>query len=305
MAVVHIADLTDVFVLHFETDNKRINAYTLASTLVELADAAKAANAVINLGFDIEVVVEALGPGSFRAQLKAVYTTARNLFSTQVLQTIVLAVVANFIYERTLAVKNPVTVEIRTDEVIVERGSDRIVVPRSVYDATRAAERSPQFAQSIGRGLAAIGADEKVFGIGFVSGMTSASPELMIPQAAIRAAAINSVEAPTSRVIEEMGELQIVKAILDRTRRKWEFIWHGIRISAPVLDGLFYTDFFAHRITIAPGDTLRVRLAIKQCLDPHIGAYTNVSYEVLEVLEHVPQLRQMPLGPSLHDDSKE
>lgn len=295
MAVVRIADLTDVFVLHFETENRRINAYTLASTLVELADAAKAANAVINPGFDIEVVVEALGPGSFRAQLKAVYSATRNLWSADTLRTIVLGVIVNFIYERTFAVKAPVTVEIRTDEVIVERGSDRLVVPRVVYDATRKAEQQPQFVRSVGRGLAAIGADERISGIGFVDNMASASPELVIPQSAIQAAAVSQTEPPSSRVIEETCELQIVKAILDRTKRKWEFIWHGIRISAPVLDAMFYNDFFAHRITIAPGDTLKVRLAVRQCLDPNVGMYTNTGYEVLEVLEHVPQLRQVPL----------
>ena len=69
MPVVNIAAFDDAVVLHFETENHRINAYTLASTLVALADAAKSANASVNPGFDIEVVVEALGPGSFRAKL--------------------------------------------------------------------------------------------------------------------------------------------------------------------------------------------------------------------------------------------
>lgn len=296
MAVVHIADLTDVFVLHFETEDRRINAYTLASVLVSLADAAKAANASINPGFDVEVVVEALGPGCFRAQLKAVYSSAKNLFSSQLLQVIVLGIVSNFIYERTLAVEDEVKVEIRTEEVIIERGSDRVVVPRNVYDATRTAEQNPQFVRSIEKGLEAIGADEKVKGIGFVRDMKSPAPEVVIPQSSIRHAAIAPTVAPDTRIVGETSDLQIVKAILDRTRRKWEFIWHGVRISAPVLDDQFYQDFFAHRITIAPGDVLRVRLAMLQSLDPNIGVYTNIGYEVVEVFDHIPQLRQAPLN---------
>lgn len=76
-----------------------------------------------------------------------------------------------------------------------------------------------------------------------------------------------------------------------------EFVWRGVTISAPVLHDGFYREFFAHEITIAPGDTLRVTLAIKQSRDPETGIYTNVGYEILEVHEHVPRVRQMPLEP--------
>lgn len=297
MPVVNIAAFDDAVVLHFETENHRINAYTLASTLVALADAAKSANASVNPGFDIEVVVEALGPGSFRAKLKAVYTTARNLFSDQLVMALILNIVASFIYERTLSVNSQVKVEIRTDEVVVERGPDKVIIPRNVYNATRVAEQNPQFVRAIGRGLEAIAADDRVKGIGFVPDMMSPPPEIVIPQDTIRNVSIEPGDPPNTRVIEDQCELQIVKAILERTRRKWEFMWRGVKISAPVLSESFYDEFFAHRITIAPGDELKVRLAIKQSRDPNTGIYTNIGYEVVDVFGHVPGVRQMPLTP--------
>jgi len=94
------------------------------------------------------------------------------------------------------------------------------------------------------------------------------------------------------RVIEEACDLQIVKAILERSNRKWEFMWRGVRISAPVLDAKFYTDFFAHNITIAPGDELQVMLAITQERDDRTGIYTNVDYKVIEVFKHIQRVRQ-------------
>jgi hypothetical protein len=96
MRVIKISQFQDSLVLHFSTDGNRINAYTLASTLVAMADAAKEANAAINPGYDIEVVVETLGPGSFRAKIRAIYTSSRNIFSKQNLTTFVLAILANF-----------------------------------------------------------------------------------------------------------------------------------------------------------------------------------------------------------------
>jgi hypothetical protein len=297
LPVVNIAALDNAVVLHFETANHRISAYTLASTLVALADAAKSANASINPGFDIEVVVEALGPGSFRAQLKAIYTSARNLFSDQRVMAVILSIVASFIYERTLSVNSQVTVEVRTTEVVIERGQDRVIIPRQVYDATRIAEQNPQFVRAIGRGLEAIAADDKITGIGFVPDMASPPPEVMIPQETIRDVSIDTGDPPNTRVIKDECDLQIVKAILDRTRRKWEFMWRGVKKSAPVLSESFYGDFFAHRITIAPGDELKVRLAIKQSRDPQTGIYANIGYEVEEVFGHIPGLQQMLLPP--------
>ena len=58
----------------------------------------------------------------------------------------------------------------------------------------------------------------------------------------------------------------------------------------------FYVEFFAHEITIAPGDTLEVTLAIKQARDFDTGIFTKTSYEVIEVHGHVPRIRQMPLS---------
>lgn len=128
MQVVDISQFEDGFVIHFSTDDRRINAYTLASTLIGIADAAKAANSSINPGHEIEIVVESLGPGSFRAKIRAVYPVAHNLFSNQAVQVIILGIITNFIYERTLSVHQDVQIEIRTDEVVVERGNEKVII---------------------------------------------------------------------------------------------------------------------------------------------------------------------------------
>jgi hypothetical protein len=139
---VNIAELGDAFVIYFDKDGERINAYTLASTLVGIADAAKAANAALNLGYDVEIVVEAIGTGSFKALLRAIYKKSGNLFSEQAVRAIILSIIANFIYERACSVNHPMKIEILTDEVIIENGKDRIIVPRNVYEGTRSAEKT-------------------------------------------------------------------------------------------------------------------------------------------------------------------
>jgi hypothetical protein len=298
MNVVDVSKFEDSVVIHFATEGPRINAYTLASTLVAVADAAKAANSSLNLGYDIEIVVEAIGPGSFRVNIKALYSAARNLFSKEVVTALAISVIANYIYERALSVDHSVRVVVNTDEVVIETNGERIIVPRNVYDATRRAEKNPHFVRAVARTFEAVATDEKVTGFGLVPRMDSPPPEITIPREIIGKLSFDVPEDPTNRVIVEQCELQIVKAILERGHRKWEFMWRGIKISAPITCDRFYEEFFAHQITIAPGDSLKVRLAIKQVRDDMTGIYSNAGYEVVEVFEHSPQVRQMPLPPT-------
>jgi hypothetical protein len=292
MPTINIAQLEDALVIHFDTVGQRINAYTLASTLVSIADAAKAANSAINPGYDIEVIVEATGPGSFRAVLRAVYKEAGNLFSVNAARQIVLSIVATFIYQHACGVDHAVKINVYSQEVVVESGQNRVVIPRGIYDETHAAEQNPQFVRAIGKTFEAIGADDDVKGLAFVPRLDSPTPEFVIPQTTIRDVQIDVGVDPRTRIVDEQCDLQIVKAILEQSTRKWEFVWHGVRISAPVLDRSFYAKFFAHTITIAPGDELKVRLVMKQALDERTGIYTNVSYEVPEVLQHVKRMQQ-------------
>lgn len=295
MTVIDISEFEDSVVLHFETEGHKINAYTLASTLVSIADAAKAANRSCNPGYEIEVLVESLGQGSFRAKVKAVYSSSRNLFSSELVRGIVIGIVCNYIYERTLSIDDGVDVSIHTNEVIITKGEEKIVVPRQVYDATREAERDPQFVSSIAKTLDSISSDSQVSSFGFVQDMDSPPPELLITKAVISQIELDVVDDPDDRIIEENCSLQIIKAILERSKRKWEFMWRGIKISAPIVAESFYTEFFAHEITIAPGDELEVQLRIKQKKDPRTGIYANKSYEVSSVFKHVPRPRQSSL----------
>lgn len=292
MKVIDISQFENSAVLHFETKGNRINAYTLASALVSFADAAKAANSTLNVGYEIEVAVEAIGPGSFRTKISAVYKKSKNLYSNQILLSFIIAIAANYIYERTFSLEQDVKVEVKTNEVIIEAGDERIIVPREVYDATRIVENDEKFTDSISRTLKSIESDPDIESIGFVPKLDSPEPEVRIQKEKITLLAQEPIEAINARIIEENVELQIFKAILEKSKRKWEFFWRGIKISAPITDDKFYTDFFAHNITIAPGDSLVVRLLIKQKKDELNSIFSNAGYEVTKVFKHIPRLKQ-------------
>jgi hypothetical protein len=107
MAELRIADFENSLVLYFQTPEPRINAYALAATLVALADSAKAAARTLNGGIELEIVVEALSSGSFRARITAVAREAGLFAKNQAVTALVIGVLANYIYDQTLISLKP------------------------------------------------------------------------------------------------------------------------------------------------------------------------------------------------------
>ncbi|WP_046562378.1 hypothetical protein [Kangiella geojedonensis] len=292
MQVINIKEYNEEVILHFGGEKQKINAYTLASTLVSIADAVKEANSVINPGYDVEVLVEAFGKGSFRAKVKTKYKDARNIFSKENLKAISLGVLASFIYEHTLAPDSDVKININSEEVVIEQGDKTIIIPRSTYEATKEVQKSKKFKNSISRISNSIEKDKSITSFGFTSSFEDEIPKIEIPRKGILLLSDPDDIAEPTREIEEAATLFIKRAILERSKRKWEFVWRGFKISAPVLDEHFYNDFFAHKVTIAPGDQLDVRLKIYQSKDEDTGIYSNDRYEVITVKRHIPHVTQ-------------
>jgi hypothetical protein len=299
VAELRISNLASGFVLYFETPEPRINAYALASTLVALADSAKAAGRTLNGAIDIEIVVEALSSGSFRAKVSAIARETGLFVKQQLVTGIVIGVLSAYIYDHTLAKKEHVQVQVNTDEVIITSGDDRVIIPREVQDATQLVARNSAFTRSIDRMLGSVVIDEHVTGFGLQSDESEHSGTLILPREllATRDEALDLEAAPT-RTIEEDSDLYIVKAIMERSKRKWEFRWHGVNISAPITDPNFYDDFARLNFTIAPGDEFQARLAIHQSRDDVSGVYKNTKYEVVRVYRHIPHPKsdRLPLA---------
>lgn len=292
MPTIEIPREVDRFVLYFDTPERQVNAYALATSLIGLADAVREANAVVNPGYSVEVVVEALPDGSFQAVIRTVYEKAKNLFSSEAVKAIVYGIISTYIYETALKTEAPVQVAVDQHSVVITRGNDRIIVPRDVYEATKQLEKSARFETAIGQVFHGAVSDKRVQGIGVATSPRHSPPPIYVPREQFAVFDSRSAQADGSREIVEVANLEISRAILERGNRRWEFYWQGIKIAAPVLDQRFYDRFFAHEITIAPGDGLRVMLRITQNANQDTGIFVNERYEVLEVLEHIPRLAQ-------------
>jgi len=298
LAELRISSLQDGFVLYFETPDSIINAYALASTLVNLADAAKTAARNLDSTAEIEIVVEALRSGSFKAKIAAIATASGMFLATQALPNLVYGVLGNYIYDHTLGKTEPPTVIVNDDEVLIKSGDQTIVVPRNVHEATQKVAADPAFVKSVDRMIGSVVADDRVTGFGLAPTIDSPPPPIILKREALAIRDSPPEDEAQTRVIEEDCDLYIVKAIMERSKRKWEFKWRGIPISAPINDPNFYDDFARHDFTIAPGDEFQVKLAIHQKRDDVSGVYTNTRYEILNVYRHISRPR--PKNLDLH-----
>lgn len=295
MAIFEVHREVDRFVLYFDTPRKEINAYALAGALVGLADAVREANATVNPGYLVEVVVETLSDGSFKATVRTVFTKARNLFSHQAVQAVIWGIVATHIYEKLIKTDAPPKITVTDTLVTIEIGKDKIIVPKDVYEAKRQLEKSERFNNAVGKVFDAAASDPNIKGIALTEESGSAPPALIVPREMFGLFQTEQPVNETTREIVEITQVEISRAILERGKRRWEFFWRGVKIAAPILDDRFFDRFFAHEITIAPGDGLEVALRITQERNADSGIFVNVRYEIIEVYEHVPRLKQAVL----------
>lgn len=292
MSNIEIRRDIDRFVLYFDTPKHEVNAYALATALVGLADAVREANAVVNPGHFVEVVVEALADGSFKATVRTVYTKAKNIFSHTAVQAIIYGIISTHIYEKGIKTESPPIIIIGPDLVTIEIGKDKIIVPKSIYEAKQQLEKSERFNNAVGKMFDAAASDPNVAGIAISENLGDQKPPLIVPRERFAIFQTEQNVDEQNREIVEITHVEINRAIMERSRRRWEFFWRGIRISAPILDDRFFDKFFAHEITIAPGDSLHVALRIVQEKNRDTGIYVNVRYEIAEVYDHVPRLKQ-------------
>ena len=260
-----------------------------------LADAVREANAVVNPGYRVEVVVEALRNGSFKATVRTVFTQARNLFSHQAVQAVILGIISTHIYEKAIKTEESPIIIVTGDLVTIKIGRDKIIVPRDIYEAKKQVEKSQRFNNAVGKVFDAAASDSNVTGLALTEEGENLPPPLIVKREYFALFQTEQIVDETTREIIEVTHVEISRAILERGKRRWEFFWRGVKIAAPILDERFFDRFFAHEITIAPGDGLEVALKIIQEKKADSGIFVNVRYEIVEVFDHVPRLKQTAL----------
>lgn len=270
-------------VVRFGTPTHSISAYTLSTALVGFADAIRAAHRLTSIGSEVDVVVDVLREGSFEAVIRAVVRPIGNLFSAENAKSIGLALVSSYIFANSCLSEEKPTYVINGDVTFVKNHGGVLIVDNAVILAEQQVSRSSQFLEAINRFVSAIEHDESITEVSISTRPDDPIPPLPIPRREIAHLSRPVKEEGEVRKISERTTLLVSKPVLARGRRKWEFVWRGIRVGAPILDDVFLSRFAAREYHLAPGDALDVDLRITQERHPVTRAFLNTAYEVVRV----------------------
>lgn len=286
MTTYDFTSFNDTLIVHFGVNGHEINADTLANSLIGLSNSIKYADSYINNGFSVELIIEATGEGSFKISAKVLRHSLNNLFSRENIKALVLGLIGSAIWFY-IQPKEEIKVIINTHEYIVEKGNERIVLPRESEKYFDSIKNNPKIKEEISRTFKALDNDSKIDNIEFHSvDQKDHAPEFTVDRNNFFGLSKIDEKEKEIESYEMDMTLIIIKAILEKSLRKWQFKWNNKRVSAPILDFDFYNDFTAHKITIAPGDTLQVRMRIIREKDMDLGVMIEKNYEIVKVYKH-------------------
>ncbi len=272
-------------VLHFGGRPNEVDAFTFANSLVAFADALREINSQINTNFSLEVTIEGVGPGSFRAKIGTKLKSITSFFSDDV-RSLLINLLASFIYVRVLDPQGQAQIIINDDAVIIQNGADRVIVPRATWDARQALKKPKDIEKHIAKAFEVIEDDTSITEFGLAAQLDSKAPIGHIDRKHFGALAHPSEDHGDKEAnphFDTEARLTVLKLVLERSKRKWQFVWNGIKISASIRDENFFDKLAAREYNFAQGDTLLVTLRVFQIKDEFSGVMLNDKYEVIAV----------------------
>lgn len=302
MGIVNVGDLGgEQIVVHFGGALTSVDAYTFGNSLIAFADTVRAVNGVLNPGQYIEIRLEAVGPGSFRAVVKRLKKGLGG-FLARGAEAVFWGIIATLIYENLLKHDPHTTIRVEPNEVIIEKDGDTIIIPRTIYEQMPAVRTDPQVQKNLSRTFQVIEEDSAIENFGLTPNLQDEKPLVQISRTefSILAAtdyALEVTDDARHRVRTERVRLVILKAWFVAGNRKWSFEWNGVPISAPIVDESFFDKLESREILIGQGDALDVELTYEQNYDDSLGVYVNdpQTFQVTKVFASVPRARQMRL----------
>ncbi len=291
------------FVLHFGGRPREVNAFTFSNSLISISEAIQEINRQINPDFSMEITIDGVGGGSFRAKLKTASKSIAGLFKHRYTETIILGLLTTYIWTL-VHPDEKITIVVNEDSYVVQRGDDRIVLPREFEHAQKRITNTDAIKRHIAKTFEVLEEDPSVTNFGFAGQIGAEKPFALISRTdfAVLAESQDSgdKDGDESRdTHDERARVVVLKAIFERGARRWQFVWNGIKISAPIRSEVFFDKMASREYEFGQGDILDITLRITRVRDEMSGVFINEKYEIIEVhgLEKTPrQGLLMPTG---------
>ena len=179
------------------------------------------------------------------------------------------------------------------DYVEFRRGEERYLITKEDLDAGKAIPQPDKVGAPLSRVFDRLERIKDVVSVSLEPPpMRTGDPYFWVPRvdfARTRERAEAEEDRREERVVtEEKTRIQLIKAVFNDPKRKWEFTIYGKKESCRVADDDFFADTSVRKYLFGQGDELIVDLRILQKLDKKSGLWSNLEYEIERVHEFIP-----------------
>jgi hypothetical protein len=158
------------------------------------------------------------------------------------------------IYDHFVKTDPKTEIVVNTDEVIISKNGDRVIIPRNVYNQVETVKSNPEVQRNLSRTFQILEEDHAIENFGLTPRVDDPEPLVQItrdefPKLAIVPEDIEELEQRKQRV--ERVRIIVLKAWLVRSARKWQFEWNGVPISVQFAIALFSTSWKVTKCCLA------------------------------------------------------
>lgn len=273
------------FQVKFDRDNHVISTETYIQALISLTTTLKEVNYQVGGKERISIEVTAESPGSFDVGL--VLKAAENLFSSvhiTYLAGLVTIVAGLLKLKKYNARIDHEKTEIDGDDVTIKDNSGKVIVEinKNTYNLYLG---NQVIQDAISDNFKSLEKDSDITGFEFkYDDETVRADRSDFAEMAKRV----EVQLGDTEEVDVAANLIIVKLVFQGEKRKWEFLYNGVKIGATVDDKDFWGDIDKGK-PFSKGDVLVADLKIIRQYDSDVDAYVNASYQVVNVREHQPR----------------
>lgn len=288
--------------IRFEGQTHQVDVNTLTSSLLVFSEALKGINKNLRTGKKIEINIEALKPGSFEIHSVITAVNDNDLFSAIATVGGVITPIG-FVYTGIVKLRSWLkkrenreidSINIEGDATIIKaKTGNTFVCSNVVYNIY---QTDQAVNDAISDQFRITEEDPAIDGLT----ISTAHESVSIPKRDFSdlAEKVDITNQNKKREVKERQAVYVVKPVLEKTpTRRWEFIWHGNKISANIIDIVFLEKVEQGEFRFGTGDTMIVDLQINQVLSPVYDTWLNESYQITLVHEHLPRGRlEKPLN---------
>jgi hypothetical protein len=283
--------------LYFKVAGEGLDAQTFANSLLAFDELYRAINAIANPGQEIEVDFIRSDVGSIRAVIRIFKKDTQNLLHSPVSLLILPILIAIVV---TKVMSEPISISVKDDSYVVQQGEERIVLPRSSAHVVKRVDNDPVVRHTIRKFFGIVESDRNVSAVDFRLPQMPDAP--IIPVGKDQFATLRTLPEPETSTLPKIKEelysrvvVVVLTAVLEKSKRKWQFLWGGHKIAADIRDDSFFAKLANHEYEFGQGDSLTVDLIAQQELNELVGAYENKSFYIAKVYKHSKGPKQEPM----------